>query len=102
MFKEQGCKTLLFFCRQSININSEYFKLSRAVLLHTILKIYVKAFCNYVKQKTQVKTFCLNLRSYLVQVTGFEPTRISSLEPDGNDTAVETPVPVLSLFAYLL
>ena len=25
----------------------------------------------------------------LVQVTGFEPTRISSLEPDGNSTSVE-------------
>ena len=38
----------------------------------------------------------------LVQVTGFEPTRISSLEPDGNVTSVETPVPVLSLFTSLL
>ena len=38
----------------------------------------------------------------LVRMTGFEPTRISSLEPDGNDTSVETPVPVLSLFTYLL
>ena len=38
----------------------------------------------------------------LVRMTGFEPTRISSLEPDGNVTSVETPVPVLSLFTCLL
>ena len=34
---------------------------------------------------------------HLVRMTGFEPTRISSLEPDGNVTSVETPVPMLSL-----
>ena len=28
------------------------------------------------------------LSLFLVQVTGFEPTRISSLEPDGNATSV--------------
>ena len=26
---------------------------------------------------------------YLVRMTGFEPTRLSTLEPDGNDTLVE-------------
>ena len=39
---------------------------------------------------------------HMVRMTGFEPTRISSLEPDGNVTSVETPVPVLSLFTCLL
>ena len=39
---------------------------------------------------------------YLVQVTGFEPTRLSTPEPDGNVTSVETPMPVLSLFTCLL
>ena len=38
----------------------------------------------------------------MVRMTGFEPTRLSTLEPDGNVTSVETPVPVLSLFTCLL
>ena len=42
------------------------------------------------------------LSLFLVRMTGFEPTRLSTLEPDGNDTSVETPVPVLSLFTCLV
>ena len=38
----------------------------------------------------------------MVRMTGFEPTRLSTLEPDDNATSVETPVPVLSLFTYLV
>ena len=39
---------------------------------------------------------------FLVRMTGFEPTRLATLEPDGNVTSVETPIPVLSLFTYLV
>jgi hypothetical protein len=41
------------------------------------------------KQKAS-KTQCFQGFLTLVRMTGLEPTRLSTLEPDGKDTSVET------------
>ena len=43
-----------------------------------------------IEQQKALKTLRFQGFLLLVRMTGFEPTRISSLEPDGNDTSVES------------
>ena len=68
-------------------------------MIYTLKRDDIPLLSQWIKKTMENVSFSI---VFLVRMTGFEPTRLSTLEPDGNVTSVETPVPVLSLFTYLV